>query len=134
MYLYHQMKAVIKSLALLSAFMLLMHSVVPHVHHRHLSAAEVSVESAAGTDILTIISQALHNSHAPKDLEELSPSNGEIPTIPPATLALLADWAAILATPYYQLPATPVYYPEAALPVIDHFTGSLIISRPPPVC
>ena len=114
--------------------MLLLHSVVPHVHHRHLSADDVRIEGATCTDILTIISLALHNSHAPKDLEELSPSNGETPTIPPTTLAMLADWAAILATPYYQLPATPVYYPEAALPVIDQFTGSLIISRPPPVC
>ena len=128
------MKAVIKSLALLSAFMLLTHSVVPHVHHRHLSAADVKLETVTGQDILTIISLALHNSHAPKDLEELTQSSGETPAIPPTTLAMLADWAAILATPYYQLPATPVYYPEAALPVIDHFTGSLIISRPPPVC
>lgn len=123
-----------KYVALLSALMLLLHSVVPHVHHRHLSAADVKLESATGTDILTFISLALHNSHAPKDLEELTNASVETPAIPPSTLAMLADWAAILATPYYQLPATPVYYPEAALPVIDHFTGSLIISRPPPVC
>lgn len=118
----------------MSAFMLLLHSVVPHVHHRHLSAAEVEMSDVTEADILTILSQALHNSHAPKDLEELTAAAAEIPTIPPMTLAMLADWATILSTPYYELPATPVYFPETALPVIDHFTGSLIISRPPPAC
>lgn len=113
--------------------MLLLHSVVPHVHHRHLSADDVKIDAVTGQDILTIFSQALHNSHAPKDLEELTNATGETPSIPPSTLAMLADWAALLTTPYYTLPATPVYQ-VAALPVIDHFTGSLIISRPPPVC
>jgi len=128
------MKALMKSVALLSAFMLLMHSVVPHVHHRHLSAADIEISEVTGTDLVTILSQAFHSNHAPKDLEEITPSSTETPSIPPMPLALLADWAIILATPLYQLPSAPVYYPETVLPVIDHFTGSLIISRPPPVC
>jgi hypothetical protein len=128
------MKALMKSVAVLSAFMLLMHSVVPHVHHRHLSAADIEISEVADADLVTILSEAFHSNHAPKDLEELTASSTETPAIPAMALAILADWATALNIPDYELPAMPIYTPKAGLPAKDHFTGNLIISRPPPVC
>lgn len=114
------------------AAVLVMHGVVPHFHHEHRNEAETQVVHINDGTVIGLLSQVFHQSHNQNDLEQLQLVQ-ESADVPPLALLLLADWNTTV-TVDVAAKQRPVASPSHEAILSHLFLGSLIISRPPPVC